>query len=83
MNEEEQFLADAEQVREEQVGPQGSTPQVDPAVQAGIDYAAETAGSAPEPGSGEPGFFGLGGLSKMEIEAQKQSIGRQQDPDSV
>ena len=74
MDEEQEFLAEAERVRGEQAGSQGATPEVDPAVQASVDYANETAGSGPEPGSQQPGFFGLGGLSSSEIEAQKQEI---------
>jgi hypothetical protein len=73
-SDEQQFLADAEQVRHEQVGSGGVANQGDPAVQAAIDHAAETAGTGPEPGSQQPGYFGLGGLSLGEIEAQKQEI---------
>jgi hypothetical protein len=75
MNEEQDFLAQAEQVRGEQVAAQQD--QVDPAVQAAVDHAQQTAGSAPPPGSGQPGFMGLGGLSAGEIEAQKADIAQQ------
>jgi hypothetical protein len=75
VGDEQQFLADAQQVRDEQLA--SGTGGVDPAVQAAVDHASETAGSGPEPGSEQPGFFGLGGLSKSEIEAQKQDIAGQ------
>jgi hypothetical protein len=76
---EQQFLADAERVRDEQVGSGAGTAQGDPAVQAAIDHANETAGTGPEPGSQQPGYFGLGGLSNSEIEAQKQEIAQQKN----
>ena len=69
------FLAEAGQVRQEQLA--GKGPVGDPAVQSAIDHATQTAGSGPEPGSEEPGFMGLGGLSSAEIEAQKQDIARE------
>ncbi len=74
MNEEQGFLAEAQRVRDEQVASQGVTSNVDPAVQAGIDHAIETAGSGPKPGSRAPGLRGLGGLSKSDIDAQKKDI---------
>ena len=74
MNEQQQFLADAERVREEQLERHGSSYEVDPAIQAGIDHAIETAGSGPEPGSQAPGFMGLGGLSKADVQAQQEDI---------
>ena len=74
MNEEE-FMAEAQRIRDEQVA--GGGPGIDPAVQGAVDHAASTAGSGPEPGSQEPGFMGLGGLSSAEVEAQKQEIARE------
>lgn len=78
MDEGQEFLAEAERVRQEQVGAQGGTPAVDPAVRGAVEHAEQTAGSAPEPGSGEPGLMGLGGLSASDIDAQKEDIARQQ-----
>ena len=72
MDDEQEFLAEAERVRDEQV--RDNAPEVDPAVQASIDHANATAGTGPEPGSGAPGFMELGGLSKEEIEAQQQEV---------
>ncbi len=74
MNEEQEFLAEAQRARDEQVASRGATSNVDPAVQAGIDHAIETAGTGPEPGSKAPGLLGLGGLSRSDIDAQKQDI---------
>lgn len=74
MDDEQEFLAEAERVRDEQVRVSN---EVDPAVQASIDHANQTAGTGPEPGSQQPGFFGLGGLSKAEIDAQQQEIAAQ------
>jgi hypothetical protein len=73
MDDEQEFIAEAQRVRDEQVASQ-ETHEADPAVQASIDHANETAGTGPEPGSGEPGFLELGGLSKSEIEAQQQEV---------
>jgi len=74
MDEEQEFIADAQRVRDEQVASQGTNYEVDPAIQAGIDHAIENAESGPEPGSEEPGLLGIGGLSKSDIEAQKEDI---------
>ena len=74
MNEEQEFLVEAQKVRDEQLASQGASYEPDPAVQAAIDHVAETAGSGPEPGSAAPGFMGLGGLSRAEIDAQKDDI---------
>jgi len=74
MDDEQEFIAEAQRVRDEQVASQDVTNEEDPAVQASIDHANATAGSGPEPGSGAPGFMELGGLSKEEIEAQQQEV---------
>jgi hypothetical protein len=72
VDDEQTFLVEAQKVRDQQVAEQGGAEyQPDPAIQDAID-AAEASGT--EPGSGEPGFMGLGGLSNSEIEAQKQDI---------
>ncbi|HEX2177969.1 MAG TPA: hypothetical protein VHL54_00395 [Actinomycetota bacterium] len=72
MSEEQEVLAEAERTRATQVDVVGY--EIDPAIQAGIDAAKERDATGPEPGSDEPGFMGLGGLSKGEVEAQKQDI---------
>jgi hypothetical protein len=72
MSEEQEVLAEAERARATQVDVVGY--EIDPAIQAGIDAAKEREATGPEPGSDEPGFMGLGGLSKGEVEAQKQDI---------
>lgn len=74
MENEQEVLAEAQRARAEQVDAQVIGYEIDPAIQAGIDHAIETAGTGPEPGSQEPGLMGLGGLSKSEVEAQKQDI---------
>jgi hypothetical protein len=71
VDDEQTFLVEAQRVRDQQVAETGGEYQPDPAIQDAID-AAEASGT--EPGSGEPGFLGLGGLSNSEIEAQKQDI---------
>ncbi len=72
MDDEQTFLVEAQKVRDQQVAQEGGGEyQPDPAIQDAID-AAEASGA--EPGSGEPGLMGLGGLSASEIEAQKQDI---------
>lgn len=74
MSEEQEVLAEAERARAAQVDVVGY--EIDPAIQSGIDAAKEREATGPEPGSDEPGFMGLGGLSKGEVEAQKQDIAR-------
>lgn len=71
MDDEQTFLVEAQKVRDEQVGGQGGGYEPDPAMQAAIEAAEQ---SPTEPGSQEPGFLGLGGLSTGDIEAQKQDI---------
>lgn len=78
MDQEQEFLVDAQRKRDEQVVEQGGPHEVDPAIQAGIDEAMANAENGPEPGSEEPGFMGLGGLSKSAVEAQKQDIARRE-----
>lgn len=74
MSEEQEVLAEAKRVRATQVDVPGY--EIDPAIQSGIDAAKERDATGPEPGSDEPGFMGLGGLSKSEVEAQKEEIAR-------
>ncbi len=76
MDDEQTFLVEAQKVRDQQVAEQGVTYEPDPAIQAGIDQAMET---PPEPGIGEPGFMGLGGLSKSAVEAQQAEIAQRED----
>lgn len=73
MDEEQEFMLEAQKVRDEQVMSQGgeSGYEPDPAIQDAIDAAAS---SNVEPGSGEPGFMGLGGLSNSDIKAQQDDI---------
>jgi hypothetical protein len=73
MNEEQEFIVEAQKVRDEQVMTQGGGTgyEPDPAIQEAIDAAAS---SNTEPGSGEPGFMGLGGLSNSEVRAQQEDI---------
>lgn len=76
MDDEQTFLVEAQKVRDQQVAEQGSAGyEPDPAIQDAIDAAAS---SGSEPGSEEPGFMGLGGLSNSEIEAQKQDIAQRE-----
>lgn len=85
MNEEQEFLVDAQRTWDEQRTGDPADYRPDPAIQRGIDQAMDEAGDV-EPGSEEPGFMGLGGLSKSDIEAQKQDIARRAesvDPASV
>jgi hypothetical protein len=72
MGEEQEVLAEAQRARAEQVDVVAY--EIDPAIQAGIDAAKERDATGPEPGSEAPGFMGMGGLSKGEVEAQKQDI---------
>lgn len=74
MENEQEVLAEAQRARAQQVDAEAIGYEIDPAIQAGIDHAIETADTGPEPGSQAPGLMGLGGLSKSEIEAQKQDI---------
>jgi hypothetical protein len=74
MENEQEVLAEAQRARAQQVDAQVIGYEIDPAIQAGIDHATETAGTGPEPGSQAPGLMGLGGLSKSEVETQKQDI---------
>ena len=76
MDDEQTFLVEAQKERDQQVAEQGVAYEPDPAIQEGIDQAMET---PPEIGSGEPGFLGLGGLSKSEVEAQKAEIAQRED----
>lgn len=71
MDEEQVFLVDAQKERDQQVAQQGGGYEPDPAIQDAID-AAEASDSVP--GSEEPGFLGMGGLSAGDIAAQKQDI---------
>ena len=72
MDDEQTFLVEAQKVRDDQVQQGGAARyEPDPAMQAAIDAAEQ---SNTEPGSEEPGFLGLGGLSSGDIEAQKQDI---------
>ena len=73
MDEEQEFIVEAQRVRDEQVMSQGGETgyEPDPAIQQAIDAAAN---SNVEPGSGEPGFMGLGGLSNSDVKAQQDEI---------
>lgn len=77
MDDEQTFLVDAQKERDKQVAG-GDAPgyEPDPALQDAID-AAEASGS--DPGSEEPGLMGMGGLSKSEIEVQKQDIAQRKE----
>lgn len=79
MDEEQEFMLDAQRERDKQLAEQGaSSYEPDPAIQEAIDHAKETAADGPEPGSEAPGLMGLGGLSRAEIEAQQQEIAQRQ-----
>lgn len=83
METEHEFIADAQRIRDHQVAQQGANYEPDPAIQAGIDQAMQDAASGPEPGSQQPGFMGLGGLSKAEVDAQKDEIVQRQNAASI
>ncbi|HEX2053011.1 MAG TPA: hypothetical protein VHJ78_04690 [Actinomycetota bacterium] len=74
MNEEQEFLVEAQRARDAQVMGQGgqASYEPDPAIQEAIDDAVQN--STVEPGSMEPGFMGMGGLSKSDVEAQERDI---------
>lgn len=78
MDEEQEFLVDAQQERDRQVAERGGPYEPDPAIQDAIDHAQATAADGPEPGSEAPGLMGLGGLSRAEIDAQQQDIAARQ-----
>jgi hypothetical protein len=78
MDEETEFLLDAQRERDKQVAEQGGSYEPDPAIQDAIDQAQAAAAGGPEPGSEEPGLLGLGGLSRAEIDAQQQEIAERQ-----
>ncbi|CAN5888039.1 hypothetical protein BH23ACT12_BH23ACT12_20900 [soil metagenome] len=71
MDEEQVVLVEAQKKRDQQVVEQGVSYEPDPAIQDAIDEATE---SGSEPGSEEPGFLGMGGLSAGDIAAQKEDI---------